>query len=277
MKALKWINAGAFAAMVVINALAELLPIGGKTTGQISEAYPNLFTPAPVTFVIWGAIYLLMFLFVIYQFGIMDHGKESANVRERIGIWFSISCVLNILWIFLWHSQLIGLAVLCIILLLGALGIIVDRLMSPKPDIWQKWMVNAGFSLYFGWIIAAVIANISVYLTQIGWNGWGLSDDFWTVVILLAGSLIAGAASFRNRIAGIAVMWAYAGILIRHLSPVYYGGTHPYVIAAGFLSEMVILAAIMIPKWLWSCRKRMPAACRSDRASSSMKGSSVKT
>lgn len=265
MKALKWINTGAFVLMVGVNALAELLPIGGRTTGQISELYPNLFTPAPITFAIWGLIYFLLMLFTLYQHGALDGERQSVKVREKIGLWFSVSCGLNILWVFLWHYQLLGLSVLCIALLLIVLIIIEKRLnqLKENENLLQRVTTGVGFSLYYGWIIAATIANISVFLTQSGWNGWGLSADFWTVAVLLIGAVVAGAVAMveRNWIAAAAVMWAYAGILIRHISPAYFGGTHPYVIAAGVISEGLMLTAILLPR-LKTCRKSMSAVCR---------------
>lgn len=247
--ALKWINTIAFAAMVAVNALANLLPIGGNTTGQVSEAYPNLFTPAPVTFAIWGLIYMLMAVFVIYQWEVFDGGAYSIKVREDIGLWFAVSCALNIGWILLWHNRLIGLSTICIALLLLVLYIIQGWLNGAGGSFLQRMAAKSGFSLYYGWIIAATIANFCVFLKQIGWNGWGIPAEFWTVTALLAGALIASAVVLpgENRIAGLAVMWAYAGILIKHLSTRYYGGQHPIVIAAGFLSEAVILAAILMP------------------------------
>lgn len=43
-----------FAAMLTANALANILPINGKSTGEVSDSYSNLFAPAGVTFSIWG-------------------------------------------------------------------------------------------------------------------------------------------------------------------------------------------------------------------------------
>lgn len=264
-KALKWINAGAFTAMVTVNALANLLPIGGRTTGQVSEAYPNLFTPAPITFAVWGLIYLMLLLFTLYQLGILDRSGQSTAVREKIGPWFAISCGINILWIFLWHFQRIGLSAVCIAMLLITLIVITGRLKDMNGGLLQRIAVHAGFSLYYGWIIAATIANISVCLTWLGWDGWGISADIWTIVILLVGAGIACAVALtgRNWIAALSVMWAYAGILIRHLSPVWYGGSHPWVIAAGFVSEMLILATILLPKLIGKCGRQAPADCGS--------------
>lgn len=246
---LKWINTIAYVLMVTVNALANLLPIGGNTTGQVSGAYPNLFTPAPYTFSIWGAIYLLMAVFVLYQWEVFDGGTYSAVVRSDVGLWFAISCALNIGWIFLWHNKLIGLSTAAIALLLVSLIVIQGRLNNAGGSFLQRMAAKSGFSLYYGWIIAATIANISVWLTKLGWNGFGLSADFWMVTVALIGAVIACAVIIfgKNRIAGFAVMWAYAGILVRHLSPAYYAGSHPYVIAAIVVGEAVMLTAILMP------------------------------
>ena len=89
--------------------------------------------------------------------------------------------------------------------------------------------------------------NLNDYLRVSNPGVWMLLA---AVIVLLIGAVIASAVVLigRNRIAGLAVMWAYAGILIRHISAAYYAGSHPFVIAAGFLSEAVILAAILGPQ-----------------------------
>lgn len=246
---LKWINTLAFAAMVTVNALANLLPLGGNTTGQISEAYPNLFTPAPYTFAIWGLIYLMMAVFVLYQWELFDNGLFSADVREDIGLWFAVSCVLNIGWLFLWHYKKIGLSTLCIALLLVSLIVIGRRLNGAGGNLLQRLAAKGGFSLYLGWIIAATIANLAVFLTKIGWNGFGLSADLWTVAALLLGSVIAIAVVVfgGNTIAGFSILWAFGGILYRHISPAYLDCSHPFVIAAAVLGEILLLTALCLP------------------------------
>ncbi|MBN2805993.1 MAG: hypothetical protein JXR22_04990, partial [Prolixibacteraceae bacterium] len=65
---MKILNVLFFVVMVVMNYLANALPINGKTTGQLSAFYPNLFVPAGITFSIWGVIYLLLALFCVLQF-----------------------------------------------------------------------------------------------------------------------------------------------------------------------------------------------------------------
>ena len=61
------LNLMGFLGTVVVNALAVRLPLNNKTTQQLSDQYPNLFVPAGLTFSIWGLIYILLAIFVIYQ------------------------------------------------------------------------------------------------------------------------------------------------------------------------------------------------------------------
>ena len=67
----------AFFAVISINYLANALPIGGVTTGQASDALPNLFTPAGITFSIWGIIYLLLLGYTVYQFNFLQRKRSQ--------------------------------------------------------------------------------------------------------------------------------------------------------------------------------------------------------
>ena len=261
MKAMKWINTAAFAAMIAVNALAELLPIGGNTTGEISAMYPNLFTPAPVTFAIWGVIYLLLALFIAYQWEVFDKGEHSAGVREAIGPWFAVSCFLNIAWIFAWHFNAIGLSTLCIFALLLSLVIIRQNITDMGGTLFKRELGRAGFDLYFGWIIAASIANVCVQLTKMGWMGWGFSAELWTVVMLLVGAGIGTATIVigRSRIAGLSIIWAYIGILIRHISPAGFAAAYPLALTTAIVGAVVMTNAVTVV----TCRRMWAAEmCR---------------
>ena len=54
-----------FIQMVMINSLANILPINGMTTGDLSDKLKNLFTPQGATFAIWGVIYSLLLVFTL--------------------------------------------------------------------------------------------------------------------------------------------------------------------------------------------------------------------
>ena len=60
-------NIAALLIVIAVNALANILPIAGKMTGDISAKYMSLFTPAGFTFGIWSVIYAALLAFVVYQ------------------------------------------------------------------------------------------------------------------------------------------------------------------------------------------------------------------
>src|SRR5690625_8033217 len=42
------------------------------------------------------------------------------------------------------------------------------------------------FSLYSGWVTVALITNIAAYLTKIDWQGFGIQEVTWAVIMILA-------------------------------------------------------------------------------------------
>jgi hypothetical protein len=236
-----------FLIMVSVNALANILPIGGKNTGQISDSYPNLFAPAGLTFSIWGLIYLLLAGYTVYQFGYFQ--KEKSVIRDglltKVGVLFSISSVANAIWIFSWHYEILSASMMLMIVILACLILINQILRKEKLTTSEKIFVRLPFSVYFGWITVATIANATTFLVSTGFDGLGLADAAWTVIMISAGALIGIATMLRNRdIAyGLVVIWAYAGIIIKHTSAAGFNGQYPEVIAAAGISIALLVIA----------------------------------
>ena len=88
-KSLQALNILAFLLVLVVNGLANALPLGGNTTGDISARYPNLFVPAGLTFSIWGVIYLALAAFILYQArDLFSSRKIQMPYLESIGWYF---------------------------------------------------------------------------------------------------------------------------------------------------------------------------------------------
>ena len=219
-----------FVGMVTVNALANILPINGIDTGAVSDAYPNLFAPAGVTFSIWGVIYLCLAAYVVYQF--LPQPAKRAEIFRQLNLWFILSSLVNATWIFFWHYQQMGVTVILMLVLLFSLikisAITNEKSLSTK----DKLMVKIPFGLYFGWITIATIANITTLLVSIGWKNWILPDEAWMIVILLVGAVIASitAIKARNLAYGLVPVWAYFGIYLKHTSPLFFNNMYPSVI-----------------------------------------------
>ncbi|HEY0680142.1 MAG TPA: hypothetical protein VGD17_17780 [Chitinophagaceae bacterium] len=224
---LQILNILAFAAVIIVNGLADFLPINGQTTGEISNRYPNLFVPAPVTFAIWAIIYSFLFLFCFYQgSSLFEYEKKFIDKKEkvvaRIGYRFVLSCILNISWILAWHYNQLLLSVLIMLGLLSTLISIFQKIHSEGiyGNKKARWFVYAPFSIYLGWISIATIANITAYLVSIGWTGWNVEEWIWTVIMVIAGTILGVAMLLRrnNVFYAVTVVWALAGIILKQRS-----------------------------------------------------------
>ncbi len=204
---MKYLNILFFAAMIVMNYLANALPLNGKTTGELSDAYPNLFVPAGVTLSIWGIIYILLIIFCVVQFT-----TSQQAVVSRIGWLFGLTCLFNALWIVAWHY---GRLPLSLILMLGLLVslIWINIFIRELPYGFFK----AAFGVYLGWICIATIANITALLVNHGWGGFGISEETWTIVMIIVGALLVSITIWRldNPFIGLSVVWAFVGIMIK--------------------------------------------------------------
>lgn len=238
--------------MVAVNALANILPINGKITGDISDSRPNLFAPAGETFIIWGVIYLLLLLYTLYQMGLLRGKNEADNTKllAKVNILFGISSLANTVWIFLWHYEQIVWSNIPMLVILLCLIIIALILRKGAVTRKEKLLVRAPFSVYFGWITVATIANVTTALVDIGWDGLGLQQAFWTVVILLVGTLIAGLTTILNRDVayGLVPIWAFLGILYKHLNaaPAGFGAKYLVVIIAVTACLVLLVVALFI-------------------------------
>jgi hypothetical protein len=204
---IKFLNLGFFAVMVVMNYLANAMPLNNKTTGELSNSFPNLFVPAGITFSIWGVIYLLLLVYCIIQFR-----EQNNEVSINIGWVFGISCLLNALWIVFWHYGKLPLSLIVMIGMLASLTYI-NFLIKDLPF----GLIKASFGIYLGWICIATIANVTVLLVHYNWQGFGLSEETWTIVMIFAGVLLAASSllSFKNPFITLSVIWAFAGIILK--------------------------------------------------------------
>lgn len=239
--------------MIAVNALANALPINGVTTGGVSDSYPNLFAPAGLTFSIWGLIYILLGAYTLYQLGFFQsvNGVSRVELFFRVGIIFSISSLANMLWIVSWHYDYIGFSLLLMIVILLCLIVIARRLAQEQLSLKEKFFIRLPFSIYFGWITVATIANVTTFLVSIGWDGFGIAEQVWTVAVIIVGVIIAIMTMFRNNdlAYGLVVVWAYAGILIKHISPAEFAGQYPSIIVtASFCIILLLIAGVSLNK-----------------------------
>lgn len=210
-------NVIAFALTVLVNSLAGSTTfLGGKLTAQVSDANPTLITPAGYVFSIWGIIYILLGVFVVFQALPSQAGKDY---HRRIGWLFVLSSLLNITWLFLWQFEFLSLSVVVMFLLLASLIAIYLRAKIGKSAVplREKLAVHLPFSVYLGWITIATIANVAVTLVSLGWDGFGISQETWATLIIVVALLITllVVATRKDVAYGLVIIWALVGIAVK--------------------------------------------------------------
>ena len=235
-----------YCVMIAVNIVANTLPINNITTGGVSDTYANLFAPAGITFSIWLLIYLLLFGYTVYQLNCFkDLSHSNKRFFRRIGILFSASSIANALWIFAWHYDFIGLSLVLMVTILGCLIGINSITASETFTSKDRYFIRLPFEVYFGWITVATIANVTVLLVKLGWSGLGLSEGFWASFAIILGALIGSynIHYYKSPVYGTVIVWAYAGIILKHVSTVGYGGRYIEVIVTAGLGIVMLVIA----------------------------------
>ena len=215
MKVKQILNWLGLVVVIAVNAAANILPLNGKTTGEISDSIPTLFTPAGYVFSIWSVIYLGLLAFAWYQ---SQRAQRTAEFQERVGYWFFVSCIFNSAWIVAWHYEQFPLTLVLMLGLLISLLAIYLRLDIGRRRVSSaesRW-VHLPFSIYLGWISVATVANVSTVLYTSGWNGGPLSPELWTVIMVIVAALLGMAMiALRNDVGfPLVIVWALVGIAV---------------------------------------------------------------
>lgn len=262
-KSLSLINILLYMGMVVVNALANILPINGMKTGELSDMYPNLFVPAGMTFSIWGVIYALLLFMVIYQVVAVFGKKERFALSKNQGYVFALTCILNTAWILTWHYQQVLLSVIVMIGLLLCLISLYNGVFNAKiQKVPARIAYRVTMNVYLGWISVAIIANMSALLVSWNWNGFGLPENVWTIIVMAVGLIIAVLVTLKNNVVfyPLVFVWAYYGIIVKRAADVV---VHQDIIITAWIS-IGLLALLIIYSLVQACmgKKGKGEICR---------------
>lgn len=185
--------------------------INDLSQADISAMYPTKITPAGFAFSIWGVIYTLVLISVLWM--LFKHkDKDMTRVIHAIGWWFNLSAVANILWTISFSYLKLPLSTLLIALLLLSLVMILLNL--SKVGLKLNSVFTLAFGMYTGWVMIATVVNIAASLVQLKWGGFGILDVIWASIILVVALVIVFWVTYNttNVILPLPVAWAYFAI-----------------------------------------------------------------
>ena len=256
-----WINLIFFVLTLAVNALGATGLINGLTQKEISDQFLTLITPSPSTFSIWSVIYLLLLLSIVMMVARKNDPYYSTTVDEITPL-FILSCLLNIAWIVSFSCVLVEISVLFIFAFFVTLVLICLRLLKINDG--KHWLLPVTFGIYTGWLLIATVVNIAAALVKINWNGFGVSEVNWAIIILIVAILllILIQTQIRNAIFPLPVAWAYFGIYQYLRSPEgfnrQYTQLETVAIIGAVILVLVAIATFIKNRW-WFLPKHKSA------------------
>lgn len=225
----------------LVNALSNVRPLNGQTIGEISNTqFANvLITPANYAFAIWGVIYIGLIGFGVYQF--LPPRRQHPRLKP-ISYLLVLASFAQTVWVYFFLERLFALSVvamvailLCLIGAYGQLGY--DR--APTPQ--DRWLLRVPLSTYLGWIAVATSVNVALALYNVGWNGWGIPPELWTVLMLVISTGIGITLLLKRRdlAFSLVLVWAFVAIAVKRAT-----------IPAIALSA-IVLSAILLGFVIW--------------------------
>ena len=239
-----WINGLFFVATLAINTLGAVGVINGLSQKQISDRYLTLITPSSATFSIWSVIYTLLLISII----VMIVKKKDAyydHAVDQISGLFRISCLLNIAWIVSFSYVLVELSLLFILGFVITLALLCQKLLKIQDK--KRWLLPLTFGLYTGWLVIATVVNAAAALVKVKWNGFGLANEVWGIIILAIAVLliIFVLLKIRNASFPLPVAWAYFGIYQYLKAPEGFKGEFGTLQIAALVGAVVLVIAAL--------------------------------
>lgn len=256
-----WITAILFAVTLVVNTLGAIGIINGLSQKEVSDRYQTLITPSSSTFSIWSVIYSLLIISIVLLI-IKSKDEYYNKAMDEIAGLFWLSCLINIAWIVCFSFVLIEVSVILILMFTVNLALICRRLLAIQ-DKKTRWLLPVTFGLYTGWLFIASVVNVAAMLVKLEWNGFGLADEIWGILILSVAAVlvILVMLNLRNAAFPLPVAWAYWGIYMNLRSAEGFSGQYGALQIVCIIGLIVLIGAASIQLY----RNRFSVRKSSDR------------
>ena len=193
---------------------------GPFQNGQTGSPNRELFLPAGYTFSIWGVNYLGLFALGVW---LMLNAQRQNPRAIRAAPWIFVTAVFNVVWIFFaGQTSTVPWTVPTLIVMEVSAWIAYFALQIGNHELpILERRLHLPFQIYIGWLSVATVANSAAALNVLGWNAWGLSAIFWTILMLLVATLVAylvGRLTGQDNVYRAVFVWAFIGIVVEQFS-----------------------------------------------------------
>jgi hypothetical protein len=211
-------NIVGLATTIVVSYGSNVGWFNGETMATMSARYPTLITPAPYAFGIWGLIYLSLIGFVVYAARLSFRDPASDDPAVRVGGWFVATCMANCGWVLSWLYGNTALSVMLMLILLFSLFriVVLTDMELTDPPLKVIAFVWWPFCCYTGWIMVALLANLSAFFVKLGKAFFVLNEPRWVVGMLMVAGLAYLVLTWKRNMRECALVgvWAFVAIAV---------------------------------------------------------------
>jgi hypothetical protein len=231
----RWLIAAVIILAAVVANVGNALTVSASVdTGTIAESFAgsNYFFPAGYVFAtIWPVIYLGLIGLAIYQ--ALPAQSENKRFQKAMPV-LAINMIFNASWVFAFNFELLNFwpSLLIIAVMLVTAAMVYVRLgVGNAPDASRtEKILWIPLSMYFAWLTVATVANITIILIELGWNGFGIEYATWGMIMLAVGVLLCLGLTYLLKEPTFLAVYAYAfaGVVVR-----YQGDAEGVALVAG--------------------------------------------
>ncbi|WP_367619077.1 tryptophan-rich sensory protein [Planococcus shixiaomingii] len=160
----------------------------------------------------------MLLITLVYLF-VKRKDRNISKLILLISPLFIVSSLCNMSWIIAFSYERLGISTLLIFGMLFSLLTIVERIYKNRFEF-PSTLAGLSFTFYGSWVFIATIVNISLFLVQLEWNGFGISDSIWTIIILMVAIafVLFYLSRYKNAAFPIPIAWAFFGIYSSYAS-----------------------------------------------------------
>ena len=242
----------------------ELQPVG-----NVSDKYPLDVTPAGWTFAIWGVIYVWQLLWLLYGWRFVLRPSSARIIPLLTYVLFSVSCLLNIGWIYAFTNEQLALSFVLLFLisvsLYATIGVSVVvfyyrvehlKRQEQKVDlVLTTALLHNGLAVYATWTSVATLLNLGFIMQYTGDNrvdSTAVGIVILTILLLeeivwflLENSVLDRFVRYIFTIYPV-LIWALAGVLSNHLDEDNLDKTNSVAVGALVLTGLLFIIRIVL-------------------------------
>ncbi len=225
---------------IIGNAIIEGGQVGGTTSATVAYGVFTWFTPAGYVFAIWSLVYVALIFWLV---AFTRQAPMRSKRLSTTAILFIASSVLNVLWLALWHFELVALSFIVILAEWAVLAALYFNVRQTAKTA-SGWVP---ISIYTAWVTVATLANMAILITRLLDGGVAFFNGL-SVIALTAGVLVLGYVmkrSYNDVVFPLVFLWALIGVGIHVAEVSWFVATIVFLLCiAGAVVTFVPLAKV---------------------------------